>query len=171
MHNAQASIRIEPAQKSQAPLILYFIKQLAEYEKLLHKVTADEARIEESLFGEKPCAEVVIAYLSGQPAGLAIFFSTYSTFLGRPGIYLEDLFVEPKLRGHGVGKALLVHLAKLVRERGGARLEWSVLNWNEPAIEFYKSLGATAQDEWTMYRVTGENLEKLAAMPIIRVND
>jgi GNAT superfamily N-acetyltransferase len=164
-------IRIEPAQKSQAQLILSFIKQLAQYEKLLHNVTADEARIEESLFGEKPCAEVVIAYLSDQPAGLAIFFSTYSTFLGRPGIYLEDLFVEPKLRGHGVGKALLVHLAKLVRERGGERLEWSVLNWNEPAIEFYKSLGATAQDEWTMYRVTGENLEKLAAMPIIRVND
>jgi GNAT superfamily N-acetyltransferase len=155
-------IRIEPAIKSQAPLILYFIKQLAEYEKLLDNVAADEARIEETLFGERPCAEVLIGYLGDQPAGFAIFFGTYSTFLGRPGIYLEDLFVEPKFRGAGVGKALLVHLAKLVRERGGGRLEWSVLNWNEPAIQFYKSLGATAQDAWTMYRVTGENLEKLA---------
>jgi GNAT superfamily N-acetyltransferase len=155
-------IRIAPAAKSQVPLILYFIRQLAEYEKLLDKVEADEARIAESLFGDKPCAEVVIAYLGEQPAGFAIFFSTYSTFLARPGIYLEDLFVEPKFRGFGVGKALLVHLAKLTRERGGARLEWSVLNWNEPAIQFYKKLGAAPQDAWTMYRVTGENLEKLA---------
>jgi GNAT superfamily N-acetyltransferase len=162
MQNAQMSIRIEPASKGQVPLILHFIRQLAEYEELLHKVEADETRIEESLFGEKPCAEVVIAYLGEDPAGFAIFFSTYSTFLGRPGIYLEDLFVDPKFRGFGVGKAILVHLAKLVRERGGARLEWSVLNWNEPAIQFYKKLGATAQDAWTMYRVTGENLEKLA---------
>lgn len=162
MQNARGSIRIEPATKSQVPLILYFIRQLAEYEKLLDKVTADEARIEESLFGERPCAEVLIGYLGDEPAGFAIFFSTYSTFLGKPGIYLEDLFVEPKFRGAGVGKALLVHLAKLVRERGGARLEWSVLNWNEPAIQFYKSLGAAAQDAWTMYRVTGENLDKLA---------
>jgi GNAT superfamily N-acetyltransferase len=162
MQNARNSIRIEPALKSQAPLVLYFIRQLAEYEKLLDKVEADEARIEGSLFGEKPCAEAVIAYLGEEPAGLAIFFSTYSTFLGRPGIYLEDLFVEPKLRGYGVGKALLVYLAKLTRERGGARLEWSVLNWNEPAIQFYKGLGAAAQDAWTMYRVTGENLDKLA---------
>ncbi len=162
MQNARGSIRIEPATKSQVPLILYFIRQLAEYEKLLDKVTADEARIEESLFGERPCAEVLIGYLGDEPAGFAIFFSTYSTFLGKPGIYLEDLFVEPKFRGAGVGKALLGHLAKLVRERGGARLEWSVLNWNEPAIQFYKSLGAAAQDAWTMYRVTGENLDKLA---------
>jgi len=161
MQNAKASIRIEPAQKNQAPLVLSFIRHLAEYEKLLDKVTADQARIEASLFGEKPDAEALIAYLDEQPAGFAIFFSTYSTFLGKPGIYLEDLFVEPKFRGFGVGKALLVHLAKLTRERGGARLEWSVLNWNKPAIQFYESLGATAQNEWTMYRVTGENLEKL----------
>jgi GNAT superfamily N-acetyltransferase len=162
MQNAQMSIRIEPATKSQVPLILHFIRQLAEYEELLHKVEADEARIEESLFGEKPCAEVVIAYLGEDPAGFAVFFSTYSTFLARPGIYLEDLFVDPKFRGFGVGKAILVHLAKLVRQRGGARLEWSVLNWNEPAIQFYKKLGAAVQDAWTMYRVTGDNLEKLA---------
>jgi GNAT superfamily N-acetyltransferase len=162
MQGERASIRIEPAVKSQAALVLYFIRQLAEYEKLLDKVEADEARIEESLFGDKPCAEVLIAYLGDQPAGLAIFFATYSTFLARPGIYLEDLFVEPKFRGCGIGKALLVHLAKLTRQRGGARLEWSVLNWNEPSIQFYKKLGATAQDAWTTYRVAGENLEKLA---------
>ena len=162
MQNAHASIRIETASKSQAPLILSFIRQLAEYEKLLGEVTADLARIEETLFGEKPCAEVLIAYLGDEPVGFALFFSTYSTFLAKPGIYLEDLFVEPKFRGHGVGKALLVHLAQLVRERGEARLEWSVLNWNTPAIDFYKKLGAKPQDEWTMYRVTGENLEKLA---------
>jgi GNAT superfamily N-acetyltransferase len=105
---------------------------------------------------------VVIAYLGEQPAGLAIFFQTYSTFWGRPGIYLEDLFVEPRFRGHGVGKALLVHLAQLTRERGGARLEWSVLDWNEPAIQFYKGLGAEPLDDWTMYRVTGEKLDQLA---------
>jgi len=162
MQSARASIRIEPAVKSQAGLVLYFIRQLAEYEKLLDKVEADKARIEESLFGDKPCAEVLIAYLGDQPAGLAIFFPTYSTFLARPGIYLEDLFVEPKFRGFGIGKALLMHLAKLTRQRGGARLEWSVLNWNEPAIQFYKKLGANAKDAWTMYCVTGENLEKLA---------
>jgi GNAT superfamily N-acetyltransferase len=162
MESAKASIRIERAVESQVPLILSFIRQLAEYEKLLHKVEADEARIRESLFGPRPCAEVVLAYLGEQAAGIAIFFQTYSTFWGRPGIYLEDLFVEPRFRGHGVGKALLVHLAKLTRERGGARLEWSVLDWNEPAIQFYKGLGAEPLDEWTMYRVTGEKLEQLA---------
>jgi GNAT superfamily N-acetyltransferase len=162
MKNAKESIRIERAVKSQAQLILHFIRQLAEYEKLLDKVEADEASIAATLFGEKPAAEVVIAYLGEEPAGFALFFSTYSTFLGRPGIYLEDLFVEPRFRGEGVGKALLVHLAKLTRERGGGRLEWSVLDWNEPAIQFYQGLGASAQDAWTMYRVTGENLRKLA---------
>jgi GNAT superfamily N-acetyltransferase len=162
MQKSNPRIRIEPAVREQAPLILYFIRQLAEYEELLHKVEADQARIEESLFGSKPCAEVLIAYFDNDPAGFAIFFSTYSTFMARPGIYLEDIFVEPKFRGQGIGKALLVYLAKLTRKRGGARLEWSVLNWNEPAIQFYKSLGATAQEAWTMYRLTGENLEKLA---------
>ena len=162
MQSAKQSLRIAPAEESQVPLILGFIRQLAEYEKLLHKVEADEAKIRESLFGPRPCAEVVIAYWGEQPAGFAIFFQTYSTFWGRPGIYLEDLFVEPSFRGHGVGKALLVHLAKLTRERGGARLEWSVLDWNEHAIQFYKGLGAEPLEEWTMYRVTGEKLDKLA---------
>jgi GNAT superfamily N-acetyltransferase len=156
------AVRIESATESQVPLILYFIRQLAEYEKLLDKVEADENRIKETLFGLRPSAEVLIAHLDDEPAGFAIFFSTYSTFLGRPGIYLEDLFVEPKFRGYGVGKALLVHLAKLTRERGGGRLEWSVLNWNEPSIRFYKGLGAEPLDEWTRYRVSGEALEKLA---------
>ena len=155
-------IRIEPAKENQVPLILYFIRQLAEYEKLLHLVEADEARIGESLFGPAPCAEVVIAHLGEQAAGFAIFFQSYSTFAGRPGIYLEDLFVEPKFRGFGIGKALLVHLAKLTRQRGGARLEWSVLNWNEPSIQFYRGLGAEPLDEWTKYRVSGKSLEKLA---------
>jgi GNAT superfamily N-acetyltransferase len=156
------NIHIASATESQVPLILYFIRQLAEYEKLLHKVEADEARIRESLFGPKPAAEVLIAYLDGEAAGFAIFFATYSTFLGKPGIYLEDLFVEPKFRGQGVGKALLVYLAKLTLERGGARFEWSVLNWNEPSIQFYQRLGAEPLAEWTMYRVIGEKLEKLA---------
>jgi GNAT superfamily N-acetyltransferase len=162
MESAKEGVCIERAVESQVPLILYFIRQLAEYEKLLHKVEADETMIRESLFGPRPCAEVLIAYWSGQPAGFAIFFQTYSTFRGRPGLYLEDLFVEPGFRGHGVGKALLVHLAKLTRERGGGRLEWSVLDWNEPAIRFYQGLGAEPLDEWTMYRVTGEKLDQLA---------
>jgi GNAT superfamily N-acetyltransferase len=164
MESGKKSIRIERAVESQVPLILHFIRRLAEYEKLLHKVAADEARIRESLFGTHPIAEVVIAYLGEQPAGFAIFFQTYSTFWGRPGIYLEDLFVEPEFRGHGAGKALLVHLAKLTLERGGARLEWSVLDWNEPAIRFYKGLGAEPLDECTMYRVTGKKLDQLARL-------
>ena len=158
------NIRIDRAVESEASLVLDFIRKLAEYEKLLHEVKADEAQIRESLFGPKPCAEVLIARLDEEPAGFAIFFSTYSTFLAKPGIYLEDLFVEPKFRGHGVGKALLVHLAKLTLERGGARLNWSVLDWNEPSIQFYESLGAVALDAWTTYRVTGESLEKLAGL-------
>jgi GNAT superfamily N-acetyltransferase len=162
MPSVKGSIRIERAVEAHAPLILYFVRQLAEYEKLLHKVEADEASIRESLFGPKPCAEVLIAYLDEQAAGFAIFFPTYSTFLAKPGIYLEDVFVEPKFRGHGVGKALLAHLAKLTLERGGARFEWSVLNWNEPSIQFYKGLGGEPLDEWTSYRLTGERLKKLA---------
>ncbi len=162
MPSVKGSIRIERAVEAHAPLIFYFVRQLAEYEKLLHKVEADEASIRESLFGPKPCAEVLIAYLDEQAAGFAIFFPTYSTFLAKPGIYLEDVFVEPKFRGHGVGKALLAHLAKLTLERGGARFEWSVLNWNEPSIQFYKGLGGEPLDEWTSYRLTGERLKKLA---------
>lgn len=156
------NFEIKPATLNDVPLILHFIKELAEYEKLLDEVTATEEILKESLFGEKSSAEVLIGYLDHQPVSIAIFFHNFSTFLGRPGIYLEDLFVRPSARGKGVGKKMLVHLAKLAKERQCGRLEWWVLDWNEPAIEFYKSLGAKPMDEWTVFRVTGPALEKLA---------
>jgi diamine N-acetyltransferase len=162
MPQTPEEIRIAPAKESQAPLILSFIRKLAEYEKLADQVVADEALLRESLFGPRPAAEAVIAYLGDEPAGFAVFFSNFSTFVGRGGIYLEDLFVEPKFRSKGIGKALLVYLAKLTRERGWARLQWAVLDWNEPAIQFYRSLGAQPLDDWTVYRVSGAELEKLA---------
>lgn len=158
--NEQLEIRTATA--ADVPLILEFIKGLAEYEKLAHEVVADEALLHEQLFGERPGAEVVIAYLAGEPVGFALFFHNFSTFLGRRGIYLEDLFVKPDVRGHGVGRALLGHLARLAIARGCGRFEWAVLNWNEPAIKFYESLGAKPMNEWTVYRVTGEALNKLA---------
>ena len=154
------SIRV--ASEGDVPLILNFIQKLAAYEKLSHEVMATEAALRGYLFGERPLAEVILAYLGSEPAGFALFFHNFSTFLARPGIYLEDLFVEPDLRGKGIGKALLVHLARIAMERGCGRLEWSVLNWNEPSIEFYRKLGAFAKDEWTIYRLTGPALERLA---------
>lgn len=159
-------LEIRSATAADVPLILEFIKGLAEYEKLAHEVVADEALLREQLFGESPAkaeAEVVIAYLAGVPVGFALFFHNFSTFLGRRGIYLEDLFVKPEVRGHGVGRALLAHLARLAVERGCGRFEWAVLNWNEPAIKFYESLGAKPMNDWTVYRVTGEALKELAA--------
>jgi GNAT superfamily N-acetyltransferase len=158
--NEQLEIRTATA--ADVPLILEFIKGLAEYEKLAHEVVADEALLHEQLFGERPGAEVLIASLAGEPAGFALFFHNFSTFLGRRGLYLEDLFVKPDVRGHGVGRALLSHLARLAIARGCGRLEWAVLDWNEPAIKFYQSLGAKPMDEWTVYRVTGAALNKLA---------
>lgn len=146
-------------------LILGFIRQLAEYEKLAHEVVADEATLAAELFGARPMAEVVIAELDGEPAGFALFFHNFSTFLGRPGIYLEDLFVRPELRGHGIGGILLGFLAAVAVERGCGRLEWSVLDWNRSAIGFYESLGATAMTEWSTYRLAGEALARLAARP------
>jgi GNAT superfamily N-acetyltransferase len=122
-----------------------------------------EETLSESLFGERRVAEVLIGHREGEPVGFALFFHSFSTFLGKPGIYLEDLYVRPKFRGAGIGRALLVHLAKLARERDCGRLEWSVLNWNEPAIGFYETLGAVPMDEWTVYRLTGDALEELAA--------
>jgi len=146
------------------PLILALIRELAEYEKLTHEVVADEEALRRNLFGEgRRGAEAVIAEQSGEPAGFALFFHNFSTFLGKPGLYLEDLFVRPQFRGWGVGKALLAHLAALAKERGCGRLEWWVLDWNEPAIGFYRSIGAEAMDEWTVYRVTGEALDELAS--------
>ena len=143
-------------------LICSFIRQLADYEKLTDEVVTDEDQLRQSLFGERRVAEVVIASYDGEPAGFALFFHNFSTFLGRPGVYLEDLFVVPELRGHGIGRILLSYLARLAVERGCGRLELCVLDWNEPAIRFYERLGAKAMDEWTVYRLTGSALEELA---------
>ncbi|MCU0347461.1 MAG: GNAT family N-acetyltransferase [Saprospiraceae bacterium] len=143
-------------------LILQFIRELAEYERMLDEVVATEGMLRETLFGDKPAAEVLLCYEGEVPAGFALFFHNYSTFKGRPGIYLEDLYVQPAFRGKGYGKLLLSALAKLCVERNCARLEWSVLDWNTPSIEFYKSLGAQPMDEWTVFRLTGKELEKLA---------
>src|SRR5215475_9250759 len=153
---------IKPATKGDLSLILIFIKKLAAYERLVHEVTATEDGLRETLFGERPYAEVVIGYHRGEPVGFALFFHNYSTFLGKPGIYLEDLYVDEEHRGKGFGKALLVYLAKLTKERDCGRLEWSVLNWNEPSINFYKALGAAPLNDWTVFRMTGDALEMLA---------
>jgi GNAT superfamily N-acetyltransferase len=157
-----ATIRIAAAESQHVPLLLSLIRELAEFERLLDQVSASEEQLRESLFGQHRYAEVVIAWLGEEPVGFALFFHNYSTFLAKPGIYLEDLYVRPPFRGEGCGKALLRYLAQLAVERACGRLEWSVLDWNQRAIDFYESLGAKPLDEWTMYRVTGEALEKLA---------
>ncbi len=154
--------RLRFATAADVPLVLELIRALADYEKLAHEVVADEAALARTLFGERRVAEVVIAEHEGAPAGFALFFHNYSTFLARPGIYLEDLFVRPELRGRGIGEILLAFLARTAVERGCGRLEWSVLDWNESAIRFYERLGARAMDEWTVFRVSGEGLEGLA---------
>ena len=154
---------IRPATPADLPLIAQLIRDLAEYEKLAHEVRFDEATLATYLFGPRPMAEVVIGEIDGAPQGFALFFHNFSTFEGRPGIYLEDLYVRPAARGSGLGKALLLHLAHLAEQRGCARLEWSVLNWNAPSIGFYKSLGARSMDEWTVMRVDGATLAQLAA--------
>ena len=156
------TFRIEPARERDVPLILRLIKGLAEYEKLAHEVVATEERLRQSLFGPHPSAEVVIAYVDDEAVGFALFFHTYSTFLGQRGLYLEDLFVLPEWRGRGAGRALLTHLARIAAERGCGRFEWSVLDWNEPAINFYKNLGAKPMHEWTVFRVAGDALVTLA---------
>jgi GNAT superfamily N-acetyltransferase len=155
--------RIRPATRADAALILGFIRELAEYEKLLHEVKATPADIEQQLFGPKPAAECVVAELDGKPAGFALFFHNFSTFLAKPGLYLEDLYVKPELRGKGVGKQLLAHLAALALQRDCGRFEWAVLDWNAPAIEFYQNLGAEMMQSWKINRLTGESLKKLAA--------
>ncbi len=156
------SITLRAATAADTPQILSFIRGLAEYEKLSHACGATEDELRATLFGPRPFAEVILAEWEGAPAGFALFFHNYSTFRARPGIYLEDLYVLPEKRGHGIGKALLTELARVAVERGCARLEWSVLDWNEPAIRFYRSLGAEPQDEWTIFRVTDEALTRLA---------
>jgi GNAT superfamily N-acetyltransferase len=157
-----AQLRIVPATENDLALILDFIRKLAEYEKLSHMVVATEENIREHVFGPNPVAEVLLAYWDEEPVGFALYLRNFSTFLGRAGIYLEDLFVEPARRGKGIGKALLARLAKIAVERGYGRLEWAVLDWNQPSIEFYLSLGAVPLDEWTAYRLTGEALARLA---------
>ena len=158
------TIVIRPARPTDLSLILSFIRGLAEYERLLDECVATEELLHEHLFGARPYCEVVIAEDAEGPAGFALFFHNYSTFLAKPGIYLEDLFVLPERRGRGLGKALLAHLAKLAVERGCGRLEWSVLDWNEPSIGFYRSLGARLMDEWTICRLSGDSLAKLAGI-------
>lgn len=160
--NSPNSVEIRPAMEADCPLILRFINALAEYEKLRDQVVATEARLRETLFGEDAVAEVLIAEWQQQAAGFALYFPNYSTFLARPGIYLEDLFVFPEFRGRGVGKALLARLAALTLERKGGRLDWSVLDWNKPSIDFYRSIGARPLDDWTQFRLQGEALQELA---------
>ena len=155
------TFRIERATERDLPLILKLIKDLADYEKMSHLVAATEATLREWLF-EKRAAEVLIGYAGDEPAGFALYFQTFSTFLGVPGLYLEDIFVSPKFRRHGLGHALLAHLAKIAVERGYGRVEWTVLDWNELAIGFYKKLGARSMDEWTLFRLTGDSIRALA---------
>jgi GNAT superfamily N-acetyltransferase len=158
------SISVRPATPDDLPLLAELIRDLAEYEKLLSECYATPEALRAGLFGPTPCAQALIGELNGKPEGFALFFTNFSTFLCKPGIYLEDLFVRPHARGHGLGKALLASLAKLAVQRGCGRLEWSVLDWNTPSIEFYKSLGAIQMDEWTVHRVTGPTLASLAAL-------
>jgi GNAT superfamily N-acetyltransferase len=153
---------LRPARPDDVPLILALVRELAEYERAPEACHATEAALAESLFGPRPHAEVVIAEADGGPAGFALFFHNYSTWEARRGLYLEDLFVRPAFRGRGVGRALLEHLARVAVERGCARFEWAVLDWNEPAIGFYRALGARPMDEWTVMRLDGDALRRLA---------
>jgi GNAT superfamily N-acetyltransferase len=155
-----ANLRIVSASEHDVPKILELIKGLAEYERLSHVVEADEDRLRRTLFGEHPAAEVLLAYDDAECVGFAVFFTNYSTFLAKPGLYLEDVFVKPHARRTGIGLALLKKLAAIARERDYGRMEWSVLDWNEPAINFYKKLGAIPLDDWKLFRLTGEALAK-----------
>ena len=157
------NLRIVPARPDDVPVILALIRALGEYERLSHEVVATEEQLRAHLFRERPVAEVVLAYVDETVVGFALFFHNFSTFLGRPGLYLEDLFVVPEWRGRGIGKRLLVHLAELAVERGCGRMEWNVLDWNEPAIRFYERMGARIMKEWKLCRLTGESLSRVAA--------
>jgi GNAT superfamily N-acetyltransferase len=157
-----SDIRIVSATEADVPVILEMIRGLAEYEKLSHVVCATEEQLRQTLFGERPAAEVLLAHWNGEPVGFALFFPNYSTFLAQPGIYLEDLFVKPDARGKGAGLALFIELARIAVARGCGRVEWAVLDWNEPSIGFYKKLGAVPMDEWTTFRLAGESLRNLA---------
>jgi GNAT superfamily N-acetyltransferase len=158
------SLALRPVTPADVPLVLQFIRDIADYEKLAHEVVADEPLLREALFPAdgRPAAHCVLAHWDGAPAGFALYFFNFSTFLSRRGLYLEDLFVRPEFRGRGIGKALLLHLARLANEQGCGRMEWTVLDWNKPAIDFYRSLGAVPMDEWTVYRLSGPALARYA---------
>jgi GNAT superfamily N-acetyltransferase len=157
-----SDLLIRPATVADVPVILELIRELATYERAPNEVTATEEQLVDVLFGPRPAAEVLLAFEKETPVGFAVFFHNFSTWLGRPGLYLEDLFVRPEQRGKGYGRVLLVHLAKIAHERGCGRMEWAVLDWNEPAIQFYKKIGAAPLDEWTVFRLTRNGIAKLA---------
>jgi GNAT superfamily N-acetyltransferase len=157
------AIEISPAQEADIALILSLINELAEFEKLKAQVAATEATLRQALFGSRPAAEALIARSAGEPAGFALYFHNFSTFVGKHGLYLEDLFVRPAFRGRGIGKALLARLARLALERDCGRFEWAVLDWNRPARDFYEALGAQSNPSWVNYRITGKALERLAS--------
>lgn len=165
---SEHDLQIRPATESDAPLVVDFIRKLAEYGDISSEATVTEAEVRAALFGPQPVAAAILAYVGSQPAGFAVYSYTFSSFMGKPGIWVEDLFVEHQFRSRGIGKALLVTLARLGRERGCGRLEWSVLNWNEQAMEFYQDLGAVPMDEWTTFQLTGEPLERLASGEVRR---
>src|SRR5438132_3177058 len=160
--NIQTNFEIRPARVEDVPVILGLIRELATYERAPNEVTATEEQLVDVLFSEKPVAEVLLAFEKETPVGFALFFYNFSTWLGRPGLYLEDLFVNPEKRGKGYGRALLVDLAKIAYDRACGRMEWAVLDWNEPAIKFYRSLGAKRLEEWTVFRVTRDGIAELA---------
>ena len=162
VNSPETDIRIDPATPADVPLVLSLIRALAEYEKLTHACVATEEALAASLFGPRPYAEVLVARVGGEAAGFALFFHNYSTFLGKPGLYLEDVFVHPEYRRRGVGRALLVRLAQIARDRGCGRMEWSVLDWNELAIGFYRRLGADVLPDWRICRVAGDAIGRLA---------
>ncbi len=158
----ETGLSIRPATVVDVPVILQLIRDLAAYERAPNEVTATKEQLVDVLFGKKPAAEVLLAFENETPVGFAVFFHNFSTWLGRPGLYLEDLFVKPEMRGKGYGRALLVDLARIARERGCGRMEWAVLDWNDPAIQFYRKLGAKPLDEWTVFRLTRDGIAKLA---------
>ena len=160
--NIQSDFEIRPARVQDVPVILELIRDLATYERAPDEVTATEEQLVDVLFSERPAAEVLLGFEGTSPVGFAVFFYNFSTWLGRPGLYLEDLFVKPEKRGKGYGRALLVDLAKIARDRGCGRMEWAVLNWNDPAIQFYRKLGAKPMDEWTVFRLTRDGIARLA---------
>jgi GNAT superfamily N-acetyltransferase len=160
--NTQSDFEIRRAFIEDVPVILELIRDLATYERAPNEVSATEEQLVDVLFGEKPAAEVLLAFEKDTPVGFAVFFHNFSTWLGRPGLYLEDLFVKPEKRGKGYGRALLVELAKIARDRGCGRMEWAVLDWNEPAIKFYRALGAKSMEEWTVFRLTRDGISELA---------